>query len=184
MTIRPPLFVFVASLFLNTACTVQPKLPMPKNNPPLAAVQAEPAAYKNRVVTWGGVIIQTEVKKKQTWITLLAKPLDSSAEPRLVEHSLGRFLAVFEGFHDPAVFAQDRFLTVTGPVQGSEKRKIGELSYTYPVVKADRFYLWPVRYRSDWDDYYDGWYDPWYPYGYPYWYPRSHLYLHHRYYVE
>lgn len=183
MNIRTTVSLLFISLVLTTACTVQPKLPLPPDNPPLPAVQSDPAGYKNKMVTWGGMIIETEVKKQETWLVILAKPLDSTAEPRPVDHSLGRFLAVHAGFRDPAVFANGRNITVTGKISGMEKRKIGEHDYVYPVVQVEQFYLWPVRQPADWyDDYwYDPWFDPWYG---PYWYPRSYFYLHHRHYIE
>lgn len=179
MNLRITGAVFFTSLLLNTACTVQPKLPVPADNPPLAAVQSDPLTYKNRTVTWGGIIIDTEVKEKETWLVILAKPLDTYTEPRSVDHSLGRFIAIQAGFRDPAVFSKDRAITVSGKILETRRRKIGEHDYVYPLVQVEQFHLWPVKQPVDWrDDYwYDPWFDPWYE---PYWYPRSYFYLHHR----
>jgi outer membrane lipoprotein len=180
------LLLATVSLFLQTGCNSQPVLPLPANNPPVLAVQGNPDAYQGQRVTWGGTIINTEVKQNNTWLIILAKPLDNQAEPKQVDHSTGRFLAVKPGFHDPAVFAADRQITVTGVITGSQTRKIGEHDYRYPVVQVERFHLWPIRVPTHWhDDYwYDPWFDPWYPWYGPYWYPRSYFYLQHRHYLE
>lgn len=168
-----------AFLLLLAGCAIQPQLPLPADNPLLPAVQANANAYNGRFVTWGGSIIQTEVKEKVSLITVLAKPLDSYAEPRAVEHSLGRFIAQFDGFRDPALFAEQRSITITGQIVGTKSGKIGEYNYTYPVVQVTQYHLWPVKVRVDVDDldlWY--WYDPWYyP---PYMYPGSHFFFYNR----
>ena len=58
---------------------------------------------------------------------------------------------------------------------------MGEFPYTYPVVQAQSWYLWPREsemspgypYPGFYDPWYGPWYgpwpSPWYPYGYPYW---------------
>ena len=67
--------------FLMLGCQSKPKLPVPQNNPPVAAVQDKPDAYINKPVTWGGVILSTEAKESGTEIILLAKRLESSTRP-------------------------------------------------------------------------------------------------------
>ena len=187
MNFKNGFLVLFGMSVLLMGCSTQPVLPLPPDNPPLIAVQANPDAYRNQRVTWGGTIIETEVKQQETRLVILAKPLDRDAEPRQVDQSIGRFLAVQAGFYDPAVFARDRQITITGTLIGIEIRKIGEHDYRYPVVQVERFHLWPVKVPVHWhDDYWYGpWYDPWYyPWYGPYRYPRSHFYLQHRQYIE
>ena len=183
MNVKLTVPLLLCSLLIITACIIRPVLPIPPDNPSLAAVQNETSLYKNRQVTWGGMIIGTEVKQNETWVTILAKPLDSYAQPVQTNKSLGRFIGIFSGFRDPAIFSNGRYLTLTGKTGGTQTRKIDELSYIYPLVQVEQSHLWPVRVRGDWDDY-DYWYDPWYPFWYdpwyPYYYPRSYFYFQHR----
>jgi len=174
----PRTILYIVGLLSLAACTVTPVLPIPPGNPALAAVQHDPDKYQNRLVTWGGTIIDSEVKQKLTSLVILAKSLDDHAAPVETDRSLGRFIARLEGFHDPAILARGRSITVTGPVTGTEQRKIDEHDYTYPVVSVERTYLWPIKkVIGVYDDLWlDLWFAPWY---YPYWYPRSHNYPHH-----
>lgn len=151
-------------LLLDGCASVQP-YPVSPNNPTLASVRANPAAHRDQVATWGGVILGVEVKQSDTLVTILAKPLDSDGEPLASDHIDGRFLARFRGFRDPAVFSTGRNITLTGVISGSETRKIGAYPYLYPIVAVTHYRLWPKPpvYRDRRDDL---WYYPWYP-----WYP-------------
>ena len=60
----------------------------------------------------------------------------------------------------------------------TEIRLVGEFPYSYPLVQAQSWYLWPEEsetpdgypYPVWYDPWYRPWYyNPWYPYGYPYW---------------
>lgn len=157
--------------FLMLGCQSKPKLPVPPNNPPVAAVQDKPDAYINKPVTWGGVILSTEAKESGTEIILLAKRLESSTRPIETDIALGRFIAIINGFVDPAVLAKGRELSVNGVIKGKESRKVGEFEYLYPIVNVNSYHLWPVRVRYYDDYYWDPWYGPWY-YPYPYHYYR------------
>ena len=86
--------------------------------------------------------------------------------------ALGRFFARVAGFLDPAVYAADREVTVYGIVEEVVKRNIGEKPYSYPTVRSERLYLWPVRLAVPYGYYPDPyWYDPFY---YPYRYRPYH----------
>ena len=118
-------------------------------------------------VRWGGSIIATHPGPTETCIEVLGRELNESARPRLApDESSGRFLACRAGFYDPAIFAEDRDVTVTGRVTGFESRRIGEYDYRYPRVAADVIYLWPERRAID--DY--RWHaDPFWPGYRPFW---------------
>jgi outer membrane lipoprotein len=168
------------SALLMAACasTVPPQVRQaPPDNPALDQVLADTTGYVSRQVRWGGVILETENREKSTWVTLLALPLSKGGRPNVSDNSPGRFIAMVPDFLDPKLYSKDRRLTVTGTVSGSETRKVGEFSYSYPLVAVEYYYLWPVEtqlprgYRDPWYDpwWYDPWwYDPWYPYRYPY----------------
>jgi len=159
-----------------TACTTLPPISIPADNPTLPGVQADIAAHRDQPVVWGGQILTTEVTQTTSIVTLLAKPLDSNGEPVSTDTSGGRFIAHFEGFHDPAIFKPGRTLTVTGMIAGSETHKIGDYPYVYPIVVVQSYRLWPVQIqRDDYDGWYDPWWYPWYPwYYYPGYVPPPH----------
>jgi len=160
--------LLVLTTLLMQGCQAAPKLPIPKPNPLVSAVQEKPDAYKSQRVTWGGVILATEAKENGTEIIILAKRLDSVTRPIESDAAFGRFIATVKGFVDPAVYAPGRELSVNGIVTGSENRKIGEYDYLYPVVSVDSHHLWHIRVRYEDDDYWwDPWYGPWY-HPYPY----------------
>ncbi len=96
-------------------------------------------------VRWGGEIIETVPAADHTCIYALSRPLDRSARPQPEKESMGRFVACHAGFYDPEIFAKGREITVTGSVDGSITRKVGDYPYPYPRVAADNIYLWPVK---------------------------------------
>jgi outer membrane lipoprotein len=124
-----------------------------------AASLPSPDTPPAQKVRWGGEIIHVDTQAQRTCIEVLARRLDSSSRPARRDDSGGRFLACRAGFYDPAVFEPGREITVTGSVDGSELRKVGDYDYRYPRVAADVIYLWrePVAY--------DRYADPWYPWG-------------------
>ena len=133
----------------------------------LAEVRTDPERYRTAPVRWGGEIITIENKAQETWVELLAHPLDSEGRPLIYGASEGRFLGRIAGFLDPAVYTAERELTVTGWVEGQVIRKVGEYPYTYPLVNVRVHYLWPQRRpirHPRYDPWYDPFYDPWYPY--------------------
>ncbi|MGH8545442.1 MAG: Slp family lipoprotein, partial [Gammaproteobacteria bacterium] len=79
----------------------------------------------------------------------------------------------------PAVYRAGRQVTVYGVLKPPVNRTIGERPYTYPMVRAQKLYLWP-DYREYWRNRpyrYDPFYYPYYPY-YPYWH-RFRFGIHH-----
>jgi len=154
-------------------CATEP-FPVTAHSPTVNAVRGDVSGHQNQVATWGGTILDVEVKKQDTLVIVLARPLDKYGVPDLTTGSDGRFIARIKGFADPVLFSVGRRLTVTGSISGSETRKIGEYFYVYPVIAVSQYRLWPIesaRVPAD-----DGWYyDPWF-YGYP-WYPYYPVYV-------
>ena len=151
----------------------------PADMPSLEQVRAHASDYMERQVRWGGTIIDTGNREDTTWLTVLGRPLYKGGEPRTTDDSAGRFIAIVPEFLDPQVYAPDRQVTVSGTLLRTEVSKVGDYPYTYPVVQADAWYLWPEKteppYGYPYPGWYDPWYyDPWYPYGfgYPYRYWR------------
>lgn len=147
----------------------------PPGNPLPAQVRAEPQRFIGQPVRWGGTIAEVRNREDETWVQVVARKLGDDGRPEFDDRSLGRFIARFEGFADPAVFAEGRLLTVAGTVTGTELMEIGEYDYRFPVVAVETYRLWPVERTV----YYDPWwhdpfwpYDPWYPhFGYPFYRP-------------
>jgi outer membrane lipoprotein len=168
---------------LVAGCASQVPLPIregPADSPAPTAVRGQVGDYAGQAVRWGGVLIATENRADTTRLTILARPLASDGEPGSGDASLGRFIAIVPEFLDPKVYAPERLVTVTGTLRGSESGRVGEHPYTYPVLEARAWYLWPRPSVSPYyyDDpwfydpwWYDRWHDPWYYGGYPYAYP-------------
>ena len=170
---RPGVLLLVVLL---SACASQIPLSIreaPADNPTLEQVREYAADVMGRQVRWGGTIIETENRENATRLIVLGRPLNRDGDPRFTDDSAGRFIAIVPGFLDPQVYASDRRVTVSGTLLSTEDGKVGEYPYTYPVVQADAWYLWPAEtewpYGYPYPGWYDPWYyDPWYPYGYPY----------------
>lgn len=117
-----------------------------------SALQPDEASAREAVserIRWGGRIVSVAPGATETCIEILGRDLGESARPSRVEDlSAGRFLACRAGFYDPAIFAPDREVTITGAIESYESRRIGEYDYRYPRVAADVIYLWPER-RQD-----------------------------------
>ena len=137
------------------------------------SLSGRPDEFKGKIVLLGGTIVQTVPKPKETEIEVVQKDTDSSGEPYLTDRSEGRYLVRVDRFLDPAIYSAGRDITVAGEVLGSERRRLGEIDYRYPVIAAHELYLWrrpasppaypyPFRYGYPYH-----W--RWWPYaGYPY----------------
>lgn len=140
------------------------------DSPSVAQAREDPKAYVGKHVRWGGKIVSVENKEQDTWVEVVAKDLGDEGRPAYGDNSFGRFLVRTEGFLDPAIYRADREVTVFGVLENQWTKKIGELDYTYPLVNAERLYLWQDpdrRYVYDrqpygyYPYYYDPFYYPW-----------------------
>jgi len=120
-----------------------------------------PDVHKGKVVIWGGTIVDSRNTRDGTFLEVLQKPLDMIGEPRDVDRSGGRFIAIYDGFLDSAIYAKGREVTVGGVVQGKRVLPLGEIEYSYPVIGVREIHLWPEESRQYVPHYY-------YP-GYPWW---------------
>ena len=127
----------------------------------------DPEAYTGKTVLISGIIIGSKNTKKGTLIEILQKPADMEGRPKDVDDSDGRFLALYDGYLDTAIYAQGREVAVAGEIKGKRILPLGEIDYTYPLIsikeihlfkvqKEERHYICPYPYR---------WWD--YPYLYP-----------------
>ncbi|HEX4480645.1 MAG TPA: Slp family lipoprotein [Rudaea sp.] len=155
---RGVFLLIVLSLLALGGCAI---VPAPIAGKDFTAVTPQQAAMQNARgtrVRWGGEIIRVDPKADTTCFEVLSRDLYSDARPNRRDGSDGRFIACGKGFYDPAVYAKGRDLTVTGQLDGTERRPVGEHEYTYARVDAEGIYLWPKRVRAP---YYDPFYcDP------------------------
>jgi outer membrane lipoprotein len=145
---------------------------------PFPQLRADPDAYVGRTVIFGGDILSTRNVEQKTFIEILQKPLDRSETPQVTDQSGGRFMALCDGYLDPAVYAEGRQITVAGRVIGTHTGKVGEIEYVYPLLACLETHLLP-RPTAVADYYYypDPWY--WYPWSWyrrPFFYPRYPFY--------
>lgn len=173
---RQQLIVFLLCSLLSACATSGPDA---INAPPavdlsLAEARANASAHLDQRIRWGGSIAGVENRANETWLEVVARPLDGTGRPRLGDESFRRFLAKVKGFLDPAVYAKGRLVTVAGVISGGLTRTIGEYSYAYVVVDADAIKLWepvlPPRYYYP-GPFYDPFYDPFLPMPMNPWYP-------------
>jgi outer membrane lipoprotein len=109
----------------------------------LTQIRADPHAHLGERIILGGDVIATVPKPGETEIEVLGRSLDARDAPEAGDGSTGRFLVRTPGFLDPAIYAKGRRLTVLGTLAGSEERPVGDVAYTYPVIRAERLKLWP-----------------------------------------
>jgi outer membrane lipoprotein len=109
------------------------------------SVMANPDGHRGKVLLMGGTILETTPFKEKTVIMVLQHPLTGSNKPNIAAPSKGRCLVEVDGFSDPAVYGPGRQVTLVGTVMGRETRKLGQLDYTYPVIKGTEVYLWPLQ---------------------------------------
>lgn len=105
-------------------------------------------AAQGDAVMWGGAIVNSVNTDKGTQLEVLAYPLNRQQRPNEKEPAWGRFLAVKDGYLETMDFAQGRQVTVIGTITGLQQGKIGDAAYTYPLVKIDDVFLWPVEQAS------------------------------------
>ena len=157
--------ILILATVLLTACASQVPEAIriaPSNEISIKAVQASPKAYLNAPIRWGGNIISINNKPNETWVEVLARPLDYEGEPDSEAANKGRFLARINSFLDPAIYTPERKITVRGQLESTIVRLIDEHPYRFPLVQVKAHYLWPKKPEIT-----EPWNDPWYPY-YPY----------------
>jgi len=168
------LLFFVLGCFSGCTPAISKQLRQEAGEPvPFEALLEKTDDYKGRIVIVGGYILETVNEPEGSWLTVLQAPLDSLNRPESSDLSEGRFLVWSAEFLDPVVYSKERRITVGGQVIGNQQRKLGSLTYQYPVVEAKEIHLWSKEgtYMGPYYPYYDPWIHPWYRYPYRYRYP-------------
>lgn len=137
---------------------------------PFREVQRDPDGFQGKMVLWGGVIVETLNRTNETVLKVRQTELDLEQRPQNTDRSQGRFIILYNGFLDPAIYKEGREISVVGEITGKEVLPLGNLRYTYPVVTAKEIRLWErqIPYGPHYPPYY---YDPFYPWWWhrPYW---------------
>jgi len=142
---RMRLFMPVFALLLATGCApVIPQniLSTVDRNISFSDVIKNPDTHTGKTVVLGGEIISVENLETTTVVEVLHEAINRRLKPVGADTSEGRFLAVFKGFKDPAVYSKGKLLTVAGVINGAETRKLGKTDYKYPVIEETEHYLW------------------------------------------
>jgi outer membrane lipoprotein len=106
-------------------------------------LKQSPGSYRGRTVLEGGRVVATTPLKDGTWIEVLQLPLDRWDIPQIdTTQSGGRFLAMKEDFIDPAVLHPGMWITIVGEITGMTTRPIGEVDYTYLIIKIQFLKAW------------------------------------------
>ncbi|MBW2369270.1 MAG: Slp family lipoprotein [Deltaproteobacteria bacterium] len=118
------------------------------------ATLENPSSYQEKMVLWGGEIISTRNQKDGTLIEILQKSLQYGNRPDQGDDTGGRFLALYDGYLDSAVYAKGRQITVAGVIRGSRVRKLDEIDYTYPLLAVEEIHLWTEITEEDHDHFF------------------------------
>lgn len=112
------------------------------------SVFQDPEAYQNKSVLWGGVIITTKNLKEGTLLEILQKPLTYGKAPVTGDESGGRFLALYNGYLDAALYTKGREVTLAGTITGRRVQRLDEIDYHYPYLIIKEIHLWEKRSRE------------------------------------
>lgn len=105
-------------------------------------VAADIKTHRGQHVMWGGAILSGKNLKNSTRLEVLAYPLDGDGWPERDQKPLGRFILSQKGYLETADYGKGRIITVVGTVSGVERGKVGDSSYTFPLIQVRQLHLW------------------------------------------
>lgn len=111
----------------------------------LAQVRGQAGLYSGQTVLWGGRVIESRNLKDQTQVEILQQPLYANDRPAISDQTQGRFLALAPGYLDVEIYKAGREVSVIGQVLRAEDLPLGQTSYRYVIIRADKIILWPKR---------------------------------------
>lgn len=113
---------------------------------PVDSLFRDPEAFKGRTVMLGGIIASTRNEQKRTYIEVVQLPLDYRGRPKNEDVTEGRFIVEAEGYLDPAIYARGREITVVGVVLGRTVRPLGDIEYSYLLLRSVEIHLFEPYY--------------------------------------
>ncbi len=112
---------------------------------PDESILKNPENYKGKIVILGGIIASSINTEEGTFIEVVQKPLDSQGRPKDIDISYGRFIILYEGYLDTAIYSTGREVTVVGEVIGKKVRQLGQIMYPYLFLKSKELYLFEPK---------------------------------------
>jgi len=163
---------FLGMLIIGSGCApvISDKVKTKAQDIPFAKIHENPDDYKGKVVVLSGVVLEAQNTQNGTQLVVLQTSADSRGRPKNIDNSEGRFLALYDEYLDVAIYRRGREVTIGGKIIGQRILSLGEINYTYPLVRVQDIHLWPVE-EKDRPYYYSPpyyWHHPWWDY---YWYP-------------
>jgi outer membrane lipoprotein len=159
--LRPIPVLFSVMVFLQ-GCTyaISPNVANKADRTiPFEKLQADPEAYKGKLLILGGTILQTSPLRKGTLIEVAQKRLDYWGKPERTDRTAGRFFLFYLGLLDSMVYSPGRDITAAGDVLGVSNPMLGDKQYDYPVILSKELRLWEQE-RQSWSK--PQWIDPLY----------------------
>ncbi|MBE9502972.1 MAG: Slp family lipoprotein [Proteobacteria bacterium] len=101
----------------------------------------DPNLWKGKIVILGGNIVGSLNRSEGTYIEVVQKELSGTGKPKFTDISDGRFLILYDGYLDTAIYSKGRLVTVAGEVMGSKVRSLGEIDYSYLLLKSLELHL-------------------------------------------
>lgn len=111
-------------------------------------VLKDPDRFKGEIIALSGLILESKNTKEGTLFEVLEVPSKTFERPREIDKSRGRFLALYKGYLDVAVYSKGRSITIAGEIIGKRENSLGEIQYTYPLVEIKDIHLWPFEEKS------------------------------------
>ncbi len=136
-------------------------------------VLKDPERYRGQMIVLSGVIVGSENTKEGTLLQVLQRPAGFRGQPKDVDTTEGRFLALVSRYLDTFVYAQEREITVAGELQGKRTLPLDKTEYTYPLIEVKELYLWPVIEYHDYPPY--PYYQPFFYYDDYWWWQTYHM---------
>jgi outer membrane lipoprotein len=115
----------------------------------LGMVKETPQLSRNKMVLWGGVIVKATNQREGTLVEIVEKPISYQGRPQKTDRSQGRFLALYKGYLDSAIYKEGREVTVAGKIVGERALPLDEITYTYPLIHIEEIHLWPPRIEKE-----------------------------------
>lgn len=87
---------------------------------PMSSLFGNPDDYKGEIVILGGSIASSRNTNEGTYIEVVEKELDYEGRPKHSDETHGRFIVLYDGFLDTAIFSTGRYVTVAGEIIGKK----------------------------------------------------------------
>lgn len=107
-----------------------------------------PDDYKGKIVILGGIIASSKNTQEGTYIEVVQQPLDYRGRPIPSDKPLGRFIVLHEGFLDTAIYSRKEIITVAGEVIGKTVHPVGEINYSFLLIKSKELHLLKPGYKD------------------------------------